>query len=107
MGLRKCSVRTALNMVKGSIRTEGREGRLSSVPGKVWGGLTNREMGKGLITTMGWGDGGRVGVEGHAVVGGEVHEEQWGKVGTLERWTLEEPGWLERHREYGQLTWKG
>ncbi len=43
---------------------------------------------------MGRGDGGRVEGEGHAVVGGEVHEEQWGKVGTLERWTLEEPGWL-------------
>ncbi len=84
----------ALNMVKGSIRTEARGGeRLSSVPGKVWGELTNREMGEGLIT-MGQGEGGRVGGEGHAVVGGEVHEVQWGKVGTLERWTLEEPGWL-------------
>ncbi len=82
-----------MNMVKGSIRTEGRGGRLSSVPGKVWGGLTNREMGEGLIT-MGRGDGGRVGGEGHAAVGGEVHEEHWGKVGTLERWKLEEPGWL-------------
>ncbi len=81
----------ALNMVRGSIGTEGRGGRrLSSVPGKVWGGLTNREMGEGLIT-MGQGEGGRVGGEGHAVVGGEVHEV---KVGTLERWTLEEPGWL-------------
>ena len=84
----------ALNMVKGSIRTEGLGGgRLSSVPGTVWGGLTNREMGEGLIT-MGQGEGGRVGGEGYAVVGGEVHEVQWGKVGTLERWTLEEPGWL-------------
>ena len=84
----------ALNMVKGSIRTEGRgRGSLSSVPGKVWGGLTNREMGEGLIT-MGQGEGGRVGGEGHSVVGGGVHEVQWGKVGTLERWTLEEPGWL-------------
>ncbi len=50
-------------------------------------------MGEGLIT-MGRGNGGRVRGEGHAVVGGEVHEEQSGKVGTLERWTLEEPGWL-------------
>jgi hypothetical protein len=57
------------------------------------GGLTNREMGEGLIT-MGQGEGGRVGGEGHAVVGEEVHVVQWGKVGTLERWTLEEPGWL-------------
>jgi hypothetical protein len=46
-------------------------------------------MGEGLIT-MGRGDGGSVGGEGNAVVG----EEKWGKVGTLERWTLEEPGWL-------------
>ena len=57
-----------MNMVKGSIRTEGRgRGSLSSVPGKVWGGLTNREMGEGRIT-MGQGEGGRVGGEGHSVV---------------------------------------
>ena len=74
-----------MNMVKGSIRTEGRGKRsLSSVPGKVWGGLTNREMGEGLIT-MGQGEGSRVKGEGHTVRGGEVHGVQWGEVGTLER----------------------
>ncbi len=73
----------ALNVMKGLIiRTEGSGvGRLSSVPGKVWGGLTNREMGEGLIT-MGRGEGGRVGGKGHAERGGEVHGVQWGKVGT-------------------------
>ncbi len=107
----------ALNVVKGLIRTEGGGvGRLSSVPGRVflcrvrhccagsfifmpdpaeseviWGRLTKREMGEGLIT-MGRGEGGRVEGEGHAERGGEVHGGQWGKVGTLERWTLEEPG---------------
>ena len=75
----------ALNMVKGSTRTEGRGGGgLSSVPGRVWGGLTNREMGGGRIT-MGRGEGGRVGGDGHTERGGEVHGVQWGEVGTLER----------------------
>jgi hypothetical protein len=38
--------------VKGSTRTEGgRVGGLSSVPGKVGGEMTNREMVGGLITT--------------------------------------------------------
>jgi hypothetical protein len=35
-----------------------------------------------------------VGGEGHSEIGGEVHGKQWGKVGTLARWTLVEPGWL-------------
>ena len=56
----------ALNMVKGSTRTEGRgAGGLSSVPGRVGGEMTNREMGGGLITT-GQGEGGRVRGEGHS-----------------------------------------
>jgi hypothetical protein len=83
-----------LNVVKGFIKPEeSGVGRLSSVPGKVWGGLTNREMGKGLIT-MGRGEGGRVEGEGYDERGVEMHGVQWGKVGTLERWTLEKPGWL-------------
>ena len=75
----------ALNVVKGFTSTErGRGGGLSSVPGRVWGGLTNREMGEGRIT-MGRGEGSRVGGEGHTERGGEVHGVQWGGVGTLER----------------------
>ena len=42
----------ALNVVKGFTSTErGRGGGLSSVPGRVGGEMTNREMGGGLITT--------------------------------------------------------
>jgi hypothetical protein len=57
----------ALNVVKGSTSTErGRGGGgLSSVPGRVGGEMTNREMGGGLITT-GQGEGGRVRGEGHS-----------------------------------------
>jgi hypothetical protein len=41
----------ALKVVKGFIRTEGGGvGRLSSVPGRVGGGMANREMRGGLIT---------------------------------------------------------
>jgi hypothetical protein len=51
--------------VKGFTSTErGRGGGLSSVPGRVGGEVTNREMG-GLITT-GQGEGGRVRGEGHS-----------------------------------------
>jgi hypothetical protein len=61
-------------VVKGFTRTEGvGVGRLYSVPGiRVWGGMTNRETGGGLIT-MGRGEGGGVGGEGHSEIGGEVH----------------------------------
>jgi hypothetical protein len=46
----------ALNVVKGLTRTEGgRVGGLSSVPGGVEGGMTNREMGGGLIDYYGTG----------------------------------------------------
>ncbi len=55
-----------LNVVKRSTRTGGgRVGGLSSVPGRVGGEMTNREMGGGLITT-GHGEGGRVRGEGHS-----------------------------------------
>ncbi len=58
----------ALKVVKGFTRTEGGGvGRLSSVPDGVVGGMTNREMGGGLITT-GQGEGGRVGGEGHSEI---------------------------------------
>jgi hypothetical protein len=86
--------KAALKVVKGFTRTKGGGvGRLSSVPGRVGGGMTNREMGGGLIT-KGRGEGSRVGGEGHSEIGGEVHGRQWGKVGSLARWTLVEPGWL-------------
>ncbi len=62
----------ALNVVKGFTRTEGgRMWRLSSVPRKVGGGMTNREMEGGLITsTKGRGEWGRVGGEGHSEIRG-------------------------------------
>jgi hypothetical protein len=57
-----------LKMVKGSARAEGgRMRRLSSVPGRVGGGVTNREMGEGRITK---GRRGRVGDEGHSEIRG-------------------------------------
>ncbi len=74
-----------LKMMKESTRTEGgRVGVLSSVPGRVGGEITNREMRGGLITKR-RGDGCRVGGEGHSEIGEEVHGRQWGKVGTFER----------------------
>jgi hypothetical protein len=58
----------ALNVVKGFTTTEGGGvWRLSSVPGRVGGGMTNREMGGGLIT-KGRGEEGRVGGEGHSEI---------------------------------------
>ncbi len=59
----------ALKVVKWFTRTEGDGvGRLSSVPGRVGGGMANR----GLIT-KGRGGRGRVGGEGHSEIGREVH----------------------------------
>ena len=69
MGKRKRGVRegeVALNVVKGFTRTEGDGvGRLSSVPGRVGGGMANREMVGGLITKVRGGRG-RVGGEEHS-----------------------------------------
>ncbi len=74
-----------MKMVKGSTRTEGgRVGGLSSIPGRVGGGMTNREM-RGDMITKGRGDGCRVDGAGHSEIGGEGHGRHWGKVGTFER----------------------
>jgi hypothetical protein len=72
----------ALNVVKGFTRTEGGGvGRLSSVPGRIWGGMTHRETGGGLIT-KGRGEGGGVGVDGYSEIGREVGEG--GHIDTLD-----------------------
>ncbi len=97
---RKSSIRgkgeVMLKVVNGLTRTVGREvGRLSSVPGGVWGGGTNRE---GLIT-RGISGIGRMGGEGHSETGGGVH-------GTLDVGRAEMGGWG-RHQGYGQPTWQG
>ncbi len=94
-----------MNVVKGLISTEGSGvGRLSSVPGKVWGGLTHREIGEGWIT-MGRGEGGRVGGEGHEVGRCTGYNGERWVHWSAGRWR-NQGGWG-RHREYGQLTWQG
>ncbi len=80
----------ATKVLNGLTRMVGSEvRRLSSVPDGLWGGGTNQEVGGSLITR---------GISGVGGMGGEVHSEtgvgNW-EVGTLERWTLAEPGWLE------------
>ncbi len=91
-------------MVEGFTRTEGvGMGRLSSIPGRVWGRRTNRMMGGGLIT-MGRGE----------AVGGKVMDTQreMGRYtgdngGGWAHWNAgcwrSQVGWG-WHREYGQLT---
>jgi hypothetical protein len=77
-----------LKVMKGLTRTEGGGvRRLSSVLGKLWDGMANREMGRGLITT-GRGGGSRVGFEGHSELGEGRHigmEDNGDGVGTLAR----------------------
>ena len=81
--------------VKGFTRKVGGGGvGPSSVRVRVRGGVANRELGGGLVTTGGGcivGEGG----EGNTRPSGGVHGTQTGEVGTWEaRWTLVEPGWL-------------
>jgi hypothetical protein len=77
---RKCRAEVALKVMKGLTRTVGCEvGRPSSVPSGVWGGGTNREIGRGLITRRVSGVGG-MGGEGHSETGAgctEDNGERW------------------------------
>jgi hypothetical protein len=78
----------ALKVVKGLTRTVRCEvGRPSSIPGGVWGGGTNREVGRGLIS-RGVSCVGGMGGEGHSETGGggvqEDNGERWGYIGALD-----------------------
>ena len=82
----------ALKEVKGFTRTVGGIGvGPSFVIGSVRGGVSNREVGGGLVTMGETVEGNS---EGHTAKGGGGQGKHWGEGTFWVRWTLVEPGWL-------------